>query len=117
MTNTWRVMGMWDDGRQFLLVLGKSRRDCESRLWDALEDYSLEDLERMDSMWYEHWKQLPWEDAPRWEPISLIALRRYKLRKGRQAVAGKKPAAAPQVSLALRLPPKRPTLGNPMPAL
>lgn len=118
MNNTWRVMGMWDDGSQFLIVMGSSQKDCERRLWDALEDYTLDDLERMDSMWYENWKQLAWEDAPRWEPISLISLRRYKLRKGRSVAAqARKNASAPAAAgLTLRVPPHRPSL-SPSPAV
>lgn len=113
MTNTWRVMGMWDDGRQFLVVMGTSKADCRKRLGEALDDYTFADLEAMDSLWFEEWKQLPWEQAPRWEPTELISLRGYKLRKGRNAKPAELSPAPAAAALTLRMPPRRPALVEP----
>ncbi len=38
MARDWRVMGMWEGGQQFLVVLGDSPDDCRGRVREAMED-------------------------------------------------------------------------------
>lgn len=77
--NTWRVMGMWHDRREFLVVMGFSARDCQRRLDEALEEYDFFDLCCMECLWYETWDPGTDERAPEWVPVKEISLRRFRL--------------------------------------
>lgn len=80
MASNCRIMGMWDDGSIFLVVLGGTARDCKRRLPDALADRSLNELMRLDSLWLEQWS---WDDERRqeeWLATDFLPLRPLRLR-------------------------------------
>lgn len=78
MPTYWRVMGMWRDGRQFLVVLGKSPGECLLRLDAALADWDCRDALRAESLWFERWDPGTWLREPRWVAMREIPLRRFK---------------------------------------
>lgn len=79
MKQNWRVMGMWLEGAQFLVVLGTSKRDCVARLDRALRGYDHEDLKRVDSLWLEHWEAINEDFEPDWMPTEILSMRRLRL--------------------------------------
>lgn len=81
MTQLWRVMGMWRDGREFLVVMGHTRADCTYRLTEALADYDLADLGAIESLWLEHFEALTEEMEPRWIPRDFVSKRRFLLQR------------------------------------
>lgn len=83
MNNRWRIMGMWPDGRQFLVVLGVSRSECLQLFPAALVDYTYDDLEEIDSFWLEHWEIYEDEEDPDWIPLEIVPKRPMMIRKSR----------------------------------
>ena len=73
-------MGMWSDGREFLLTLAETIEDSMSRLRAALDDFTREELSEVSSAWLERWVFDDFFGEYRWEPIHEIPLRRYRLR-------------------------------------
>lgn len=76
MENNWRVMGLWRGGRAFLVVMGISRKDCATRIARALADYSAEDLQKVESFWYERWLPALGEYDAEWLPLKTISKKR-----------------------------------------
>lgn len=76
---TWRVMGLWNTGAEFLVALAESARDCRDRLAVALADLTQADLASLDSLWVEHWEYDEIGDEYRWTPTEELSLRRLRL--------------------------------------
>jgi hypothetical protein len=76
----WRVMGLHEDGREFLLTMGVSAEDGLSRLKESLDEFSREELAAVSSIWLEQWVYDDFFGNYRWEPTVEIPLRRYRLR-------------------------------------
>jgi hypothetical protein len=76
----WRVMGMWNDGREFLLTLADSIEDAMARLGASIDDFTREELHEVSSAWLERWVYDDFFRDWRWEPVHEIPLRRYRLR-------------------------------------
>lgn len=87
----WRVMGMWHDNRQFLVVMGQTKAECLERLDAALAEYTYDDFEAMEPLWFEVWRPATRWRAGEWYPESLVPLRRFKLLRA----AGKSAVQAP----------------------
>jgi hypothetical protein len=78
-------MGMWQDGRQFLVVVGTSRAECLELFAGALDAYDYSDLEVIDSFWLEHWEVFEDEETPDWIPLEIVPKRPVMIRKSRAA--------------------------------
>ena len=76
----WRIMGMWEDGREMLVVLGRTEAECRRLLPDAIADLTVDDLRRVDSLWLEEWTYEEFRDESRWIPTAEIPLRNIRLR-------------------------------------
>lgn len=72
MQNEWRVIGLWRGGRTFLLVTGASPSDCRRRLPRALEEYTDQDFDRIESIWYEFWDPGTAWRLPSWIPFEEL---------------------------------------------
>ena len=75
----WRAMGLWEDGREFLVTFGRGREDCRLRLDHALLEYDADDFERIETMWYEQFRPATAWRPSEWYPVEEIRLRRFKL--------------------------------------
>lgn len=78
---TWRIMGMWDSGKWFLVVMGRTKAECKRLLSAALVDYGSLDLERIAWLWLERFKlDTDPVDEDRlildWVPHSIISVQR-----------------------------------------
>lgn len=49
----WRLMGMWKSGEEFLIVMGDSKEECRECLPEALAEYTLDEVRRLASCWFE----------------------------------------------------------------
>jgi hypothetical protein len=76
----WRVMGLWTSGQEFLLTLAESAADCLGRVRTAIDDFSREELDQVESIWIEQWTRDEFFGEYRWLPTEEIPLRRYRLR-------------------------------------
>ena len=72
MLSNWRIMAMWTEGPEFIVVMGRSRRRCLALLDEALSDYSYEDLKQIDSFWLEVWTLDEVDGERRWLPVEEI---------------------------------------------
>ncbi len=76
----WRVMGLWTNGEEFLLTLAESAADCLGRLRSAIDDFSRDELDQVESIWIEQWTRDEFFGDYRWLPMEEIPLRRFRLR-------------------------------------
>lgn len=81
MQRSWRVMGMWRDGRTFLAVLGTSPKDCNGRLVSALDPRTDADLDELESLWTEEWDPGTTLREPGWIPREIVSVRRFRNRR------------------------------------
>ncbi|QDU60014.1 hypothetical protein Pan216_08510 [Planctomycetes bacterium Pan216] len=81
MIQSWRVMGLWFGGRVFLVVMGHSMKDCARRLPRAMEDYTLEDLDQVECLWYEQWDPGTSMRDPEWVPVEEVSMHRVRQRQ------------------------------------
>lgn len=80
----WRIMGMWETGEQFLVVLGQTRAECKRLLDNAVSDYTYADFERTESLWFEAFSPGDRCHPPEWIPLAEIPMRRLRLIKAGQ---------------------------------
>lgn len=85
MLTQWRIMGMWQDGRRFLVVLGKSARDCLRQFDDALDDLNYSDAQRIRYLWFERWDPGTELREPSWTAVKAIPVHRIRLLKAQAA--------------------------------
>jgi hypothetical protein len=84
----WRVMGMWESGKWFLVVMGRSKAECQRLLAEALADYDAADLDRVIWLWYERFQAGTESSSPDWVPVATVPARRItKLKATRRANA------------------------------
>ena len=87
---SWRIVGRWPDGAEFLAVLGASEGDVLDRLDDALLGYSRSDLGAIRALWLERWSPGSRCEYPCWEPVREVPLRPLRFRR---TVRFKQPSA------------------------
>jgi hypothetical protein len=90
---TWRVMGLWNTGAEFLVTLAESARDCADRLAQALADFTQADLSALDSLWVEHWEHDEVCDEYRWMPTQELSMRRLRLQFAARRQHAMRPSA------------------------
>lgn len=77
---SWRIVGRWGDGSEFLVTLGESRDECLARMPAATSDLTSDDLRAVDTFWLEEWDPGTELRAAEWVPVEEIDLRKLRLR-------------------------------------
>lgn len=78
----WRIMGrdVKSEDRPYIVCLGSSERDLMRRLKKLFGEKSLDELNKIDSIWIEHFHGATPFRAAEWFPIEEIMLQHYRLR-------------------------------------
>ena len=77
----WRIVGRFQDRREFLVVIGISPDDVLGRLEDALAGYSRGDLRAVRDLWIERWSPGSRYEYPSWDPVQEVSLKPFRFRR------------------------------------
>lgn len=79
--NNWRIVGRYGHKEpEFVIVMGPSERAVMVLLRELFAEQTLDELNKIESVWIERWQMpTPWKDAG-WMPVEEIPLQNYRLR-------------------------------------
>ena len=78
---SWRLVGRWWDGSEFLIVLGATEIDAVERLEDSLAEFSNRDLNRIQTVRLERWFPGSRFEYPYWEFVRTVSLRTLRFKR------------------------------------
>ena len=76
--NSFRIMGRWWNGQDFLIVFGSSEYDCTSRFLGAMSIYNRAELELIEHLWLEFWVVGSRFGSSYWSEIKDISMFQIK---------------------------------------